>query len=356
METAVAALFAVAVTIAAGVPQAAAGSPARPLPAAAAAARRAEVGPAAGPQDKPLAAASQERSPDAAGAPASARARERRASEQELLRKLRQRIEAVDARLDGVLGVYVDDLSTGERIELRADEPFPTASTIKLAIVYELFRQADEGRLDLAELTRPPGGRVGGGGILQELGDRVSLTWRDVAALMVGWSDNEATNVLVRRVGIDSVNRRLDALALPRTRLRRLMMDLEAARRGDENVSTPRELARLAAVVASGEGLSRERARDLLAVASIPDASSPFRRGLPEGQKAISKPGSLEGVRCEAAWVDLPGRPYAAAIMTSYLKRDADGDAAITELSSAFHDTFDRLARSSAYGRIISPR
>ena len=61
-------------------------------------------------------------------------------------------------------------------------------------------------------------------------------------------------------------------------------------------------------------------------------------------------------MRCEAAWVDVPGRPYSAAIMTAYLRREADGEAAITELSAAIYDTFDRLARSSDYGRIISDR
>ncbi len=203
-------------------------------------------------------------------------------------------------------------------------------------------------------MTRPPLPRVGGGGILQELGDRVSLTWRDLGVLMIGWSDNEATNVLARRVGIPAVNGRMDALALPRTRLRRLMMDLEAARRGDENVSTPREMARLAEIVAKGEALSPERARDLLSVATVADGGSPFRRGLPAGTRAVSKPGSLAGVRCEAAWVDVPGRPYSAAIMTAYLRREADGEAAIVELSAAIHDTFDRLARSSEYGRIVN--
>ncbi len=276
--------------------------------------------------------------------------------QQALFDKLRQRIDAIDVGLDGVLGIYVEDLATGTRLERRADEVFPTASSIKLAILYELYRQADEHRVDLAQLTRPPASRVRGGGILQELGDSVSVTWRDLAVLMIGWSDNEATNVLIRRVGLDSVNRRLDALSLPRTRLRRQMMDLEAARRGDENVSTPREIARLATLVARGEALSPERAKDLLSVATIADEGSPFRRGLPEGRRAVSKPGSLEGVRCEAAWVDLPGRPYAAAIMTSYLKRDKDGEAVIAEISAAIYETFDRLARSSEFGRVISPR
>ena len=274
----------------------------------------------------------------------------------ELVARLRAQVQAVDARLDGVLGVYVEDLASGSVIELRADEPFPTASSIKPAVLYELYRQAQDGRLDLQELTRPQLPRVSGGGVLQELGDRLSLTWRDLAVLMMRWSDNEATNLLIRKVGRDAVNRRLDSLSLGKTRLRREMMDLEAARRGDENVSTPRELARLAALVARGEGLAPERAKDLLAVATVVASGSSFRRGLPEGVRAISKPGELEGVRCEMAWVDVPGRPYTAAIMTAYLKREPDAEAAIAELSAAIYSTFDRLARSSEYGRIISER
>ncbi len=275
---------------------------------------------------------------------------------QQLLDKLRQRVDEVDARLDGLLGVYVEDLSTGSRIEHRADLVFPTASSIKLAVLYELYRQSDEGRLDLGELVQPPADRVRGGGVLQELGTQVRLSWRDLAVLMMGWSDNEATNLLIRRAGREAVNHRLDSLELPHTRLRRLMMDLEAARRGDENVSTPRELARLATLVARGEGLRPATARDLLAVATVPAEGSYFRRGLPEGQKAVSKPGSLEGVRCEASWVDLRGRPYAAAVMTAYLRRDTDGEAAIAGLSAAIYATFERLARSSEYGRVISDR
>jgi beta-lactamase class A len=273
-----------------------------------------------------------------------------------LFSKLRARIDAIDARLDGVLGVYVRDVKTGHAIELRADEVFPTASSIKLAILDELYRQSADGGIDLGEPTRPPLPRVGGGGVLQELGDRVSLTWRDLAVLMMGWSDNEATNLLIRRVGMAQVDRRLDALGLGHTRLRRQMMDLDAAQRGDENVSTPREMARLAEVVATGEGLPRAAAEDLLAVASVRDAGSFFRRGLPEGQRAVSKWGGLEGVRCEAAWVDVPRRPYVAAVMTGYLQHDKDGEAAIAEISAAVYETFDRLARASDYGRIISER
>jgi beta-lactamase class A len=273
------------------------------------------------------------------------------AREAALFDKLRARTAEVDRGLDGLLGFSIKDLKTGLTLELRAGETFPTASSIKAAVLYELYRQAEEGRLDMGEVTRPPGARVGGGGALELLSDLVTLTWRDLAALMFAFSDNEATNVLTRRLGLDAINRRLDALGLPKTRMRRLMMDLEAARRGDENVSTPGELRRLLETLHAGTGLSAERARDLLAVARVAK-SSPF----PPGLKVADKEGSLEGVRCVAAVVDLSGRPYSAAIMTSYLKTDTDGEDAIRNLSLALFGTFDRLARASEYGRVLSER
>lgn len=269
--------------------------------------------------------------------------------------KLRARIEAVDRGLDGVLGISVKDLAGGMTLDIRPQETFPQASSIKLAVLYELYRQAEEGRVDLGEMTRPPLPRVGGGGVLQELGDKLSLTWRDVAVLMMGWSDNDAANLLIDRLGMAAVNRRLDSLGLPATRLRRKMMDLEAARRGDENVSTPSEMRRLAEAIHAGVGLSKDRTRDLRALAAIAKHSD-FEVPLPDTVSVEGKTGYLEGVRCWTAVVDLPGRPYAVSVVTTYLRRDADGEAAIREISAALYGTFDRLARSSDLGRVISEK
>jgi len=268
---------------------------------------------------------------------------------------LRARLEKIDHNLDGVLGLSLKDLKTGATFEIRPDEPFPQASVIKLSVLYELYRQAEAGKIDLGEVTRPPATRVSGGGVLQELGPSVSLTWRDVAVLMMGWSDNAATNLLIDRLGMDAVNRRLDELGLSRTRLRRKMMDVEAARRGEENVSTPAEMRRLIEAIYAGTGLSPERARDIRLVAAT-TKDTPFREPLPEGLVVLDKDGSLEAVRAAAAVVDLKGRPYAITIMTTYLRRDEDGEALIREISAAVFATMDRLARSSDLGRIISER
>lgn len=276
--------------------------------------------------------------------------------------KLRAQIESLDRNLDGVLGVAVKDLKTGATIEVRGDRPFPTASSIKVAVLYELYRQAEEGRIDLSQTTRPPVPRAKGGGVLQELGGAVSLTWRDLAVLMMGWSDNEATNVLIEQVGMEAVNDRLAGLGLRETRLRRRMMDLAAARRGDENVATPAELNKLMETIYEGKGLSSERAKDIVSVAakpkwgSGPNPPSPFRLPLPDTLMVADKTGELEGVRCVTALVYLPERPYAATIMTTYLRSDDEGEAVIRDISAAVFQTLDRLGRASSLGRIISER
>ena len=78
------------------------------------------------------------------------------------------------------------------------------------------------------------------------------------------------------------MNRRLDGLGLARTRLRRRMMDLEAAARGEENVSTPREMRLLLEAIHAGTGLSPARAKDLRTVAATPKTTD-FRAALPDG-------------------------------------------------------------------------
>jgi beta-lactamase class A len=269
--------------------------------------------------------------------------------------KLQSRLEAIERALDGVLGLSIRDLDGGRTLEIRADEAFPTASSIKIAILYELFRQAAEGRISLDEVTRPGLPRVGGDGVLQLLSDRVSLSFRDVAVLMMSHSDNEATNLLIDRLGREAINQRLRSLGLRATSLQRRMMDIDAARRGDENLATPAELRRLMEIVWKGEGLRAEQLRDLRALLTLPK-SSPFRAGLPRGVVVADKPGSLDGVRAAVALVDVPGRPYSAAVMLTHLRSGEDGEEAIRRISAAVFDTLDRLARASEHGRILRER
>jgi beta-lactamase class A len=264
----------------------------------------------------------------------------------ELKAKFEHRLQEIAARVDGVMGYAVLDLTSGERIGHLDHAVFPTASTIKIAIVYELFKQADEGTIHLDQIiTLDRRMAVGGSGVLSQMGTP-ALSVSDYAALMVMLSDNTATNVLIDLVGMENVTKRMASLGLKETRLRRRMIDPAAARRGDENVSTPDELVRLL------EMLYTSRQDAAIALLKKPKTSR-LRSGLPPGVETADKPGELEGVRVDAGIVYARNRPFVLCVMTTYVTNAAEGEQAIEDVSRAAYEYFSRLGAGLQYGRQI---
>jgi beta-lactamase class A len=277
--------------------------------------------------------------------------------------KLEFTINEIDRNLDGVLGVAIEDLSTGQRFLLHGDSIFPQASSIKIAVLAELYRQAqlsaqgEAGKSKLNDLyTVRAADLVQDSDIMGGLTPGVTqLTNRDLATMMVAVSDNSATNVLIDRLGMDNVNALLDSLALHNTRLRRKMMDVKAAAEGRENVSTPQDMLTLLEKIYQGKVLDKEMTADFFKMLST-HKDSFIPRDLPDGLQIANKPGELEAVRNDSGIVFLQNRPYIICVMTTYLVRERDGEEAITKISAAAYRYFDRLARSSQYGRVISER
>ncbi len=263
----------------------------------------------------------------------------------------------IDAGLDGVLGYAIKDLKTGKTYLLNEREIFPQASSIKIAILLEVFKQAEEGKLKLDEfIDLKDSDKVSGSGILFNLGHpRISLSVRDISVLMVVLSDNTATNLLIDRVGIEAVNNRLVLLGLKNTHLQRKMMDLEAAGQGRENISTPWEMMTLLEKIYGGQAIKDPLRDELIKILAIPK-ESPLRAGIPEEVTVAEKPGELEAVRCDSGIVYLKERPYVICVMTTYLQNDGDGNEVITDISKLAHEHFSRLARSSEYGRVVSEK
>ena len=264
--------------------------------------------------------------------------------------QLTKRIDEIVRSLDGVAGYVIIDLTSGEQVAARLErEPFPTASAIKVPILYELLKRADEGSLTLdgaKPLERSQ--VVGGSGVLQHL-TTPALSLRDHAALMMILSDNTATNVVIDAVGMANVTARMKTLGLGDILLRRKMMDDAAVKRGDENVASPASLLEATELLWKGDGLTparRDVGRDIMRL--VPGA---IRSAVPNRVVVYSKTGSLAGVRAETAIVDLPNAPFALAVMTTYLKEDAAGSRAIGDVAAAAFSYFERIAASGKYGR-----
>src|SRR5205807_2632453 len=213
-------------------------------------------------------------------------------------------IRDVDQHLDGVAGIAIEDLTTGDHIFLHADEVLAQASSIKITVLAELYRQAQQGKLKLTDLyTVQASDLVPDSDIMNGLTPGVTkITLRDLATMMVAVSDNSATNVLIDRLGIENVNAFLDSLGLTHTRLRRKMMDLKAAGAGRENIGTPREMMVLLESRYRGKGLNKEMTDDFFKMLST-HKDSWMPRDLPEDTLVANKPASLEGDRNDSGIV-----------------------------------------------------
>jgi beta-lactamase class A len=274
-----------------------------------------------------------------------------------LWQKLQQELAGIDHELDGVMGLAVKDLTSGETFLIHGDEIMPQASSIKIAVLANLYLQAQQGKLKLTdEYTVRREDLVTGSDIMLGLTPGVTrLTLRDLATMMIAVSDNSATNVLIGRVGMDNVNNMLQGMGLHSTRLRREMMDLKAASEGRENVSTPREMMTLLETIYRGKLLNQEMTADFIKMLNTHKESS-MLQGLPDDAVAANKPGELEAVRNDSGIVLVKNRPYILCVMTTYLKDEKDGSAAIRKAAALTYSYFDRVSRASDYGRVVSPK
>ncbi len=272
-----------------------------------------------------------------------------------LWQKLEASIQEVDQHLDGVMGVAIEDLATGDHYFLHEDEVFAQASSIKITVLADLYLQVQQGKLKLTDpYTVQSADLVPDSDIMGGLTPGVTrLTLRDLATMMVAVSDNSATNVLIDRVGMQNVNAVLDSLGLTHTRLRRKMMDLQAAKEGRENISTPREMMTLLDAIYHGKVLNKDSTADFFQMLST-NNSSFIPRDLPADLKIANKPGELEAVRNDSGIVFVEGRPYVICVMTAFLRNERDGEEAISKVSLEAWRMFDRLSRASEYGRVVS--
>src|SRR6202140_38519 len=270
--------------------------------------------------------------------------------------KLEQFILDVDRNLAGAMGISIVDLTDGRDYSLHANDVFPQASSIKICVLAELYRQAQAGKLKLTDMyTMNAADLVQDSDIMGGLTPGITkITLRDLATMMVAVSDNSATNVLIDRVGMENVNAFLGSHGLHNTRLRRKMMDIKAAGEGRENVSTPNEMSKLLQSLYQGKILNRELTDDFFKVlATHKDSWIP--RDLPEDLKIADKPGALEGVRNDSGVIFLDKRPYILCVMATSWRHEREEEEAISKISLAAWRMFDRNARASEYGRVISP-
>lgn len=192
---------------------------------------------------------------------------------------LEARIEHEIKSYDGKLGLYVNDMQ-GNIITRFPDEPYETASTIKVYILAALFMAVQEGKADLQDmLTCEERFWIDGSGILGSLEVGTKLSVKNVATLMIIVSDNIATNMLIDYLGLDYINRCIESLGCRNTRLHNV---LDFAQYHQLGTTTPRDYASLFERIIRGELVSAAASQQMWDILKQQHYNSMIIKSLPQ--------------------------------------------------------------------------
>ena len=241
---------------------------------------------------------------------------------------LESTLDNIINQFEGVAGLSIRCLNNNKTISINGDDIFPTASSIKIHILTQLFTLEDKGTIDLAKRVRFTQDMYGAGsGVIHFLENEPEFTILDIAILMMLVSDNTATNMCIDLAGMQETNNLIKDLGLSKTKLGRKMMELLYQKKPSPKV-----------------------ANNVLNIMSKPK-SAYLNKAIGPNTKIANKPGGMDKVRCDVGIVYLPNNPYAISIMSNYGITDSlSQESFVIELAKTAHKFMLTLDQTNEFG------
>ena len=221
----------------------------------------------------------------------------------------------------GDVGIAVKHLKTGEKYEYKADVAMPTASLIKLPVMITTYEQIEKGKLDPKEMIElKKSDQVPGSGILTSHfspGTKISL--RDAIRLMIVYSDNTATNLVLDKLGLPTTNECMERLGCPDTKINSKGFKRETSINKDRSgkyglgSTSAQDMVKLCELLYEKKLVTKEACKDMLANMYACDDKLKVPRLLPAGTKVAHKTGSVNASRTDAGIMETPSGPIAWA-------------------------------------------
>jgi beta-lactamase class A len=258
---------------------------------------------------------------------------------------LQERIAQVKGASVAVAYQHLGDAR--DSLYLEAERPFHAASTMKVPVMLEFFRQVDAGKLSLEQrltLANQFASIVDGSpyalevkddedaSLYERLGQPVPA--RELVERMITRSSNLATNTVIALVDAKRVTKTLRSLGARRMTVLRGVEDGKAYQKGLNNTATARDLARLLLAIEQGKAASPASTQAMRSILLAQELNLEIPAGLPPGTPVAHKTGQISGVLHDAAIVYPSGRPpYILVVLTSGIPDEKVARALIADLS-----------------------
>jgi beta-lactamase class A len=266
---------------------------------------------------------------------------------------LRVRLESRIAATPGaVVGVYYKSLSSGELVTVAPDSSFHAASTMKVPVMIEFFRQVERGGLSAQQpvlLVNQFSSIVDGSSfsvapiddsdstMYLRVGERVPA--RELVDRMIVRSSNLATNAVIALIGAEHADSTAHALGARNIRVLRGVEDGKAFQKGMNNTTTARDLGILLEAIQRHTAASARSCDTMLAILSRQEFNDEIPAGLPPGTRVAHKTGSITAVLHDAAIVYPAGRsPYVLVVLTRNIPDDRIARTLIADLSRLVYE------------------
>ncbi|HTV72238.1 MAG TPA: serine hydrolase [Candidatus Acidoferrales bacterium] len=259
------------------------------------------------------------------------------------LADLQRQLALATLRSPWSVGIDIEDLATGFQSGVNVNASMPAASTIKIPVMVEVFRQMELGRIDLHRtLHLMESDKDDGSGDLCYAPDGTAVTVDRLLWMMITDSDNTATNMLIRLVGRTNINRTMERLGLRQTRLTDdIRTDTDAIRY--ELRTSPHDMVRLLDAMAHRTLIDRWSSGEMISILTGQRHNGLIPEPLPPGTQIAHKTGTLHDTLNDVGIVYLAGEPYAIAVMTTNLPSLDVGRSFIRGVSLLTYETFERF-------------
>ncbi|MFP5265447.1 MAG: serine hydrolase [Blastocatellia bacterium] len=245
------------------------------------------------------------------------------------------------------------DLATGEQFNLEPDEAFHAASTMKVPVMMEVYRQAGAGRFSLDDRIPVKNDFISIADAShysisadsdsdQSLYNKVGRTEtiREMVRLMIDVSSNLAANILIERVGAAQVMQLMREVGATNIRVLRGVEDSKAYDRGMNNTTTARDLLILLRRIAERRAVSKKASDEMIKVMLAQKFNEGIPAGLPPEARVAHKTGSITKINHDAAIVYLPNRkPYVLVVLTRGIEDEKRAHKLIADISRAVYES-----------------
>ena len=253
---------------------------------------------------------------------------------------LSERIEPLIAKHQGTVCVAIKHLATGETFFHRPQEVVPTASLIKFPVMIEYYRQVDAGKLSgdrMVTLTQED--KVPGSGILTDhFANSSVLPLETINHLMIAFSDNTATNLVLDQIGIPNVAKTMQQLGLPETQIHSKVFRRDTSIAQDRSQkyglgsTTAADMLSLLEQLHARKLVSPEASERMLTHLLSCDDKTKLLRFLPKEIKGYHKTGAVNESRTDAGLFDTPSGWIAMVCLTSENQDKSWGDSNAAEI------------------------